>query len=65
MHGEIAEQARQHVRVVQDALLQRRDAGEAELIARLDQTSLDRRPRVVAEVVMVVLKQRLQQQLDF
>lgn len=49
---------------MQDALLKGRQAGQAEMAARLEQAALDRGPRIVTEVVMIALEQGLQQQLD-
>ncbi len=58
------EQTRQHFGIVQDPFLQGRQARHAEMAARLNQAALDRRPCVLAEVVMVALVQSLQQQTD-
>ena len=49
---------------MQQALLHGRKCGEAELLAGLPEATLERRHRVMAEVVVVADEHRLQQQPD-
>ena len=61
---EIAEQLRQHVPIVQQALLQAGDCRNGELFQRLTQAPLDRGHGIAAEIVVVARIKRFQQQAD-
>ncbi len=64
LHGQEVQKARDHGGVVQHRVLQGREALEPQLLARLLQPPLDRRLRIMAEIVVVAPVERFQQQLD-
>ena len=61
LDGEEADQLRQHRRIVQHAILERRQGGAAELFLGVAQAAADRVGGVAAEVVVIAAVQRLEQ----